>query len=344
MYDFVASVSGEAFLRVEENLGDGFVRLRVSEAEKRQAKHDIRSVEDIAIELLRNSRDAGASVIHIATSRDGDERTLVVIDNGAGIPEGMVERVFQPRVTSKLDTMVVDEWGVHGRGMALFSIRENVDEAAIVATERDRGTAVRVRSDLTELPERADQSTPPTVTVASDGSRSLSGPHNLIRRAAEFALAHPSIDIFLGSPTEIVATLFAQGSGRRLASDPSAAQLVERPSMAADPAELVDIAASLGLVISERTAQRIFSGEIGAVTPIAYDPESDSGASGGPVDLYKDRRGLRIHRDDMDEFARALESAFESIAEKYYVSLSDLPRITVGKNAIRVRFDLDKHD
>ena len=46
LIDFVQSVSGETFLKVEENLGDGFVRLRISEAERRQAKHDIRSVED----------------------------------------------------------------------------------------------------------------------------------------------------------------------------------------------------------------------------------------------------------------------------------------------------------
>ena len=57
---FIASMSGEGNLRVEENLGDGYVKLRVSEAERRQAKHDIQSVEDIVIEMLRNARDAGA--------------------------------------------------------------------------------------------------------------------------------------------------------------------------------------------------------------------------------------------------------------------------------------------
>ena len=57
---FVASMGGERNLRVEENLGEGYVRLRVAEAERRQAKHDIRCVEDIVIEMLRNSRDAGA--------------------------------------------------------------------------------------------------------------------------------------------------------------------------------------------------------------------------------------------------------------------------------------------
>ena len=39
--DFISSVSGDDQLAVEENLGDGFVRLRTAEAERRQAKHDI---------------------------------------------------------------------------------------------------------------------------------------------------------------------------------------------------------------------------------------------------------------------------------------------------------------
>ena len=69
LISFVASMTGEGNLRVEENLGEGFVRLRVSEAERRQAKHDIQHVEDIVIELLRNARDAGASQIFLATQK-----------------------------------------------------------------------------------------------------------------------------------------------------------------------------------------------------------------------------------------------------------------------------------
>ena len=63
LISFIASMSGEGNLRVEENLGEGYVRLRVSEAERRQAKHDIQHVEDIVIEMLRNARDAGADKV-----------------------------------------------------------------------------------------------------------------------------------------------------------------------------------------------------------------------------------------------------------------------------------------
>ncbi|MBM3712190.1 MAG: ATP-binding protein, partial [Actinobacteria bacterium] len=53
-------------LKIEEDLGNGFIRLKVSEAERRQALQDIKCVEDIIIELLRNSRDAQSKNIFIA--------------------------------------------------------------------------------------------------------------------------------------------------------------------------------------------------------------------------------------------------------------------------------------
>ena len=70
LISFIASMSGEGNLRVEENLGEGYVRLRVSEAERRQAKHDIQHVEDIVIEMLRNARDAGADKVYLATTKE----------------------------------------------------------------------------------------------------------------------------------------------------------------------------------------------------------------------------------------------------------------------------------
>ena len=110
---FVASMGGERSLRVEENLGEGYVRLRVAEAERRQAKHDIRCIEDVVIEMLRNSRDAGAKHIYVATSREGDLRTLVILDDGSGIPEDMQSRVFEARVTSKLESVHMDLSLIH---------------------------------------------------------------------------------------------------------------------------------------------------------------------------------------------------------------------------------------
>ncbi|MHB8895234.1 MAG: ATP-binding protein, partial [Candidatus Geothermincolia bacterium] len=119
--DFVSRVTDAARLRIEENLPFGFVRLKVAEAERRQAQHDIRSVEDIVTELVRNSRDAGAKRVMVAFQKEqGRYRKLTVIDDGRGIPVEMHDLVFEPRVTSKSEDFEEDRFGVHGRGMALF--------------------------------------------------------------------------------------------------------------------------------------------------------------------------------------------------------------------------------
>ena len=83
---FIENVSGDSHLRVEADLGDGFVRLRSAEAERRQAAHDIRSTEDIVIEMLRNARDAHAKSVFAAVSREGGRRRIVMVDDGDGVP------------------------------------------------------------------------------------------------------------------------------------------------------------------------------------------------------------------------------------------------------------------
>ena len=106
---FVASMGGERALRVEENLGEGYVRLRVAAAERRQAKHDVRCVEDIVIEMLRTARDAGARHIYVATTREGDLRSLVMIDAGSGIPEGKKSVAFNLTLRSDDRSLTAQE-------------------------------------------------------------------------------------------------------------------------------------------------------------------------------------------------------------------------------------------
>ncbi|NTU71925.1 MAG: sensor histidine kinase [Coriobacteriia bacterium] len=353
LLNFVTAVSGEAYLKVEETLGDGYVRLRISEAERRQAKHDIRSVEDIVVELLRNSRDAHAGRLFIATGREGDTRSMTLIDDGVGVPTAMHDHVFEPRVTSKLDTMVMDRWGVHGRGMALFSIRSNATEARIATSELHKGAAVVVVTDSTALAERADQSTWPMLERDDSGSLKVArGPHNIVRRVVEFAVEHPGIEVYLGTPTEILATMWAlartelDASELLFCDDVTRLPVWQRPSAAGDAAELVDIAHSLGLEVSDRTAHRVIADGLprlkqvlvlaGGSAPVV--PETS-----GP-DIYKDRRGLKLHHTDIAQFRRELEAAFDSIAERYYLHLKCEPKITVGKDDIRVRFEVEKED
>jgi len=353
LLNFVTSVSGDSFLKVEENLGDGYVRLKVSEAERRQAKHDIRSAEDVVIELLRNSRDAHADRVFLANSREGDLRTFTIVDDGVGIPSPLQERVFEPRVTSKLDTMVVDNWGVHGRGMALYSIRSNVSEARVCLSDLHKGTAMTVVADIASLTERADQSTWPVVERDDSGlSRVARGPHNVIRRTVEFALEHPGLDVYLGTPTEILATM-AHVAKRDLdtsdllfCDDLACLPVWQRPAATADAGELTEVADALGLAISERTAHRILAEEIAPLRTVmssALGQERHTAPSTAP-DIYRDRRGLKIHHSDLSVFSAELEAAFDTLASRYYLHLKSAPRVTVGRDDIRVRFDVEKED
>ena len=217
--DFIDDVCGESRLRVEDDLGDGFVRLRSSEAERRQAAQDIRSSEDVVIELLRNARDAGASRIFLATQRTGNARLLTVLDDGQGIPAAQHERIFEPRVTSKLDSAHMDKWGMHGRGMALYSISVNAEEARVLQSEPGLGTSLTVATDTESLAEKADQSTFPRFEQEPSGSWAMRGPKNIVRTAAEFALEHRGdLSVYLGTPVEVAATLFGTEHTPRIIS------------------------------------------------------------------------------------------------------------------------------
>jgi hypothetical protein len=353
LLNFVSSVSGDTFLKVEETFGDGYVRLKVSEAERRQAKHDIRSVEDIVVELLRNSRDAHARRIFVATTREGDRRFLTIVDDGVGVPTQMADRIFEPRVTSKLESMVVDQWGVHGRGMALFSIRSNALDARVACSDPHKGTAVTVTTDSTHLAERADQSTWPVVERDDKGALKVArGPHNIARRLTEFAVEHQGIEVYVGTPTEIVATMSVVAK-REL--DPSELLFCDnldklpvwlRCAAAADAGELVDVAASLALPISERTAHRVLGGELAPSAPVLETVTRSEKPTTGAVqpDIYRDRRGLKIHHADIAAFRTDLERVFDALAARYYLHLKCEPKISIGRDDIRVRFEVEKED
>ena len=354
LISFVASMAGEGNLRVEENLGAGFVRLRVAEAERRQAKHDIQHVEDIVVEMLRNARDAGADAVFIATLREERTRTLVFIDNGCGIPESMHGHVFEPRVTSKLESMKMDRWGVHGRGMALYSIRENAAEAYVVASDANLGSSIKVVCDVGSLHERADQSTWPTARKEEDGTFAcVKGPHNIARTAGEFALEElRRCDVYLGTPTEIAATLYARAQRTQdrskllFVDDERALPVVDRLGCAGDAADFLRIARGIGLELSERTAHRILAGAIPALNTVSARllRHSTSHRAPAPVDLTKDRRGLKIAPDDLSAFSRSLERSFAQLGNKYFITLASEPRVRVRRDRITVTFDIDKEE
>lgn len=347
---FIQSVSGRDMLAVEEDLGSGFVRLRTAEAERRQAKHDIRCVEDIVIEMLRNARDAHAHTIYVATGKSDSMRRLTIIDDGDGIPPEMQDRIFEPRVTSKLETMVMDKWGVHGRGMALYSIRSNAASARVLCSDASLGSSFDVEVDLDRIGERSDQSTYPQLADGEDGVVVASGPHNIVRTIVEFALESKNkVSVYYGTPTDITSALVAHGRKQLedkqllFCDDVEELPICLRPAAAVDAADLVEICAALGLDISERTAHRVLAGQIEpAAAPLRQVTARKQRASAHAADIYKDSRGLKISDDDLSRFTRELEGVFDGLARQYYVQLSGRPKVRVGKDCITVKFPIDK--
>ena len=277
LVSFVASMGGERQLRVEENLGEGYVRLRVAEAERRQAKHDIRCVEDVVIEMLRNARDAGARHIYVATTRVGNLRTTTMLDDGSGIPLDMQARIFEARVTSKLESVRMDRWGVHGRGMALYSVKENSVSAEVMSSAVGKGSSIRVVTDADVLSERADQSSWPSVGVDDDGEQScVRGPHNIVRTCCEFALEERgTCEVYLGSPAEIAATARARAA-RSVDMDLSVGELGGE-----------DVAGGAGGVVGSRDPR-------GERDVQDVEPPFEEGSPEADVVTGRDLRGLAV--------------------------------------------------
>lgn len=333
LLEFVSTLSGGDVLRVEESLGSGFVRLRVAEAERRQAKHDIQCVEDAVIEMLRNARDAGCERIFVASSREGDIRSILMVDDGAGIPQEMHDLIFDARVTTKLDTMRMDAWGVHGRGMALYSIKENANAARVMWSEVGTGSALEVIFDTRETRERAEQSAWPSVQF-EQGKRVVRGPRNIVRACVEFALeSEGECRVYYGSPSEVVATMRALSRHDALEHSSPIAMF----SYAMSAREVRKKAEVLGFSLSERTAHRIASGQIRPVRHVLSGLVAQPGNRKRSTVQDAPRR-ITMGEEEARSFASDLKSAFSKIESQYYVKLAGEPKIRSKAGSIVVEF------
>ena len=348
-------MSSSGHLRIEHDFGGGFVRLRTSEAERRQAAQDIRCSEDIVIELLRNARDAHASNIYVALAREGSVRSITVIDDGQGIPSSMHEHVFEPRVTSKLDSSHMDKWGLHGRGMALYSVAQNASSSYVAASDTSLGTSIVVKTNLDKIGERSDQSTFPTFELSEGSKVKVRGPRNMLRCTCEFALEErKSCSVFIGAVSEIAATLYAYGKAtlsaieRAFCNDVDSLPISKRLATTADPASFAALSSSLGLPISERTARRILDGEIDQLDPILNSISIDRPKASKTQTIASGRKRSRdkvkISSDDARAFSESVKEAYSSLAEKYYLDDNVDPLLRVGHDKLTLTIPVVKAD
>lgn len=357
LQQFIEKVTGESHLRVEQDFGDGFVRLRSEEAERRQAKHDVRMSEDIVIEMLRNSRDAQAKRIYVASWKEGQIRNITIIDDGCGVPESMLSRIFEARVTSKLDTMRMDLWGVHGRGMALYAIKTNADKAEVVCSKLRGGTSIHVEASTTKLGEKRDQSTFPIFSKDETGTVTVRGPKNINRTVLEFAyIERRDCDVFYGSPAEIACALWLHAkeslskTAMVFSHDPEEFPVYDRLALAATPEEFSKLSESLGLPLSARTARRIMNGEISPaidafkkISSPSREQMAGKGNTRGNASAFeqlseKENVTIRLSDEDRSRFCESLKNAFNELARAYYLE-SDVEietKISKGKLTISI--------
>jgi hypothetical protein len=274
------------------DLGAGFARLTGIEGARRGPSR-ITHVEDALVELLRNARDAGATSIYVAsTLRARRYRTLTVIDDGHGIPESHRDLILEPGVTTRHLNPVADpeapSSSPHGAGLSLYQIKARSIKTSVLS--RSAPTSIQATFDTTTLPERSLQSTTrPSKTNLRATLQHFAQTTNSRRKP-------PRLDAYYGPPARIFATLL---HNRIILPERDGSRLRER-------------AASLGLGISTRSAQRVTRGEVRPLENVAGGESASEPGSGripgngvgGPVLVLGDEDRERI-ADILRRAARA---------------------------------------
>jgi nitrogen fixation/metabolism regulation signal transduction histidine kinase len=130
----------EVLTLYESSLG-GSVRLELAPALP-PVVGDAAQLRQVIHNLLQNAQDALAGTaspaITVGTSASGETVQLIITDNGCGFPENVIQRAFEPYVTTK----------PRGTGLGLAIVKKIVEEhggAATIANVAPRGARVTVQ-------------------------------------------------------------------------------------------------------------------------------------------------------------------------------------------------------
>ena len=279
------------------DLGGGFARLAGAEGLRRSPRR-LRSVEDALRELLRNSRDAGARNIYVAsTLRARRYRQLVVIDDGRGIPETHKHLVFEPGVTTRhLDPLpdTAPDDAPHGAGLSLYHIKNTALSAEVLSASSP--TVIKTVFDTQALPERSLQ------------SNTRPSKSNLSATIAHFAAQPLSNGLRLhhASPARILTLLLKH-------------RIIQKSEggSVGEAGRLRELASGLGLEVSLRTAQRVVAGSVSPASP-ATGPEILGVGRDSRTQMRAARRVeagapiLPVRGEDLDEIREVLRRVARS--------------------------------
>ncbi len=294
------------------DLGGGFARLLGAEGARRRSPGRLRFVEDALFELLRNSRDAGARNIYVASSLKARRyRQLVVIDDGSGIPETHQALIFEPGVTTRHLNPVPRDDHPHGAGLSLYHIKNASLSTEVLSASSP--TSIKAIFDTKILPEKTLQTTP------RPGSRpSKTNLHATLTKFAAQEEPAPR-----GKPRLYHASSNARILARLL--NHRIIQQVDEGVRATGLAtgRLREAARGLGLEVSLRTVQRVVAGEV----PVAEEVVV-SGLAGGLGAVAPGRRrpkGVRgpILSVGADELAE-IRAILRRVARSSYLDLEGL--------------------
>ena len=296
------------------DLGAGFARLSGVEGLRRSPGR-LRSVEDALFELLRNSRDAGARNVYVASSLGARRyRYLVVIDDGRGIPETHKHLVFEPGVTTRHLNPVPEapaqersraQDTPHGAGLSLYHVKNAALSAEVLSASSP--TAIKVVFDTRSVPEKRLQSN------ARPSKTNL--PATLTRFLAESGPNPPRL--YHASPSRILSRLL---KNRIIQSSQ------ESQGNGGDAPRVWEAAVPLGLEVSLRTVQRVLGGGgISAAGEVTVDSVSEGRDLGGEksfVAKQDDLGGpiLSVGAEDLGEIRAVLGRA----AGSSYLELAGL--------------------
>jgi len=368
-------------LSVEEDLGNGYVRLKISEAERRQALQDINCVEDIIVELLRNSRDSGSKNIFIGTKRLEDKNRIIhFIDDGAGIPPNLSDLIFEARVTSKLDNGKKDSYGFHGRGMALFSIKLNVNDIRLSFSDRSKGASFYLDIDLDKVPEKKDQSIIPQIIKMDEDVNIIGGVNNIIKTIIEFQLQNKDMNFFYGTPTQVLVTMrqiFKRDKNQGIYPSfddweklinfikQNDIKITEIPVLTDNCNLMGEIAEKIfNMNISRRGIQRVMYNEVKPLVPLKLDLLNYTIIDDGTESQGKDKTGSskngrnkeRIKLYDESKLASrfkdeeirciiiALEEMINKVGNKYFISTEKNIDFKRSNNIIKFIIKLTEKD